>query len=64
MKRKQINIKFTDSALDLMVYDYLKSRPSLIEWLRLTVLKEVQKVSAASVYGVSVTRGEENGKKD
>lgn len=42
-KRKQINVKFTDSKIDSLVYDYLKSRPSLIEWLRLTVLKEVQK---------------------
>lgn len=43
MKRKQINVKFTDSKIDSLVYDYLKSRSSLIEWLRLTVLKEVQK---------------------
>lgn len=61
-KRRQINVKFTDSALDLMVYEYLKNRPSLIEWLRLTVLKEVQKVQISTAYGVM--RGEENGTKD
>ncbi len=61
-KRKQINIKFTDSAIDQMVYEYLKDRPSLIEWLRLTVLKEVQKVPTSTAYGMM--RGEENGTKD
>lgn len=61
-KRKQINVKFTDSALDLMVYEYLKNRPSLIEWLRLTVFKEIQKAPTSTAYGVM--RGEENGTKD
>lgn len=41
MARKQINIKFGSSALDTMVYDYLKSLPNITEWIRLKVLKEI-----------------------